>query len=339
MTLQPTPLTPPPEDATESLENAIELKEVEGLSQGQIVFRRFVRHRGAMVAALVLLLVILLATTSIGVGPFHGWWQWDHIRKHDIAIPGGRPTLVISLTHGIQLGDFPFGQDTIGRDIFARVMRGTQRSLTVMLIIGALATTIGIMIGAASGFFRGRIDTLLMRFTDMIITIPIIVIGAVLGKLLGGGNAVLLGLALGLVTWTTMARLVRGDFLSLREREFVDAARVAGASNSRIMFKHMLPNAIGVIIVNTTLLMASAILLETALSYLGFGVSPPDVSLGQLISEYQSAFSTRPWLFWWPGLFIVLIALCVNFIGDGLRDAFDPRQQRRIPNERKTRQR
>jgi len=339
MTLQPTPLTPPPEDATESLENAIELKEVEGLSQGQIVFRRFVRHRGAMIAALVLFLVILLATTSIGVGPFHGWWQWDHIRKHDIAIPGGRPTLVISLTQGIHVGDFPFGQDTIGRDIFARVMRGTQRSLTVMLIIGTLATTIGIMIGAASGFFRGRIDTLLMRFTDMVITIPIIVIGAVLGKLIGGGNAILLGLALGLVTWTTMARLVRGDFLSLREREFVDAARVAGASNSRIMFKHMLPNAIGVIIVNTTLLMASAILLETALSYLGFGVKAPDVSLGQLINEYQSAFATRPWLFWWPGLFIVLIALCVNFIGDGLRDAFDPRQQRRIPNQRKTRQR
>jgi len=103
MTLQPTPLTPPPEDATESLENAIELKEVEGLSQGQIVFRRFVRHRGAMIAAVVLFLVILLATTSIGVGPFHGWWQWDYIRKHDIAIPGGRPTLVISLTQGIHL--------------------------------------------------------------------------------------------------------------------------------------------------------------------------------------------------------------------------------------------
>jgi peptide/nickel transport system permease protein len=339
MTLQQPPVTPPPEDATESLENAIELKEVEGLSQGQIVFRRFVRHRGAMIAALVLFLVILLATTSIGVGPFHGWWQWDYIRKHDIAIPGGRPTLVISFGQGIQLGDFPFGQDTIGRDIFARVMRGTQRSLTVMLIIGALATTIGITIGAAAGFFRGRIDTLLMRFTDMIITIPIIVIGAVLGKLVGSGNAILLGVALGLVTWTTMARLVRGDFLSLREREFVDAARVAGASNSRIMFKHMLPNAIGVIIVNTTLLMASAILLETALSYLGFGVKAPDVSLGQLINEYQSAFATRPWLFWWPGLFIVLIALCVNFIGDGLRDAFDPRQQRRIPSQRKTRQR
>jgi len=132
----------------------------------------------------------------------------------------------------------------------------------------------------------------------------------------------------------TLGRLVRAEFLTLKEREFVDAARVAGASNSRIIFRHILPNAVGVIIVATTLLMSSAILLETALSYLGFGIQYPDVSLGNLISQYQSSFSTRPWLFWWPGFFIVAIALCVNFIGDGLRDAFDPRQ-RRIPSARK----
>jgi peptide/nickel transport system permease protein len=123
---------------------------------------------------------------------------------------------------------------------------------------------------------------------------------------------------------------VRAQFLSLREMEFVDAARVAGASNLRIAFKHILPNAIGQIIVSVTLIMAGAILTETALSYLGFGVVAPDVSLGLLISQYESSFTTRPWLFWWPGFFIIAIALCVNFIGDGLRDAFDPRQRRRI---------
>jgi ABC-type dipeptide/oligopeptide/nickel transport system permease subunit len=333
MTIQP-PLDPRATQV-DTLENAIELKEVEGLSQGQIVFRRFIHHKAAMVAAIVLGLVILLALSSIGFGPIPGWWQWDHVRKHDIALPGGHPTFVLS-SHGISLGDFPFGQDDIGRDVFARVMRGTQRSLTVMVLIGVLATSIGLLLGSLAGYFRGRIDTLLMRFTDVIITIPLLVIGAVLGKLVGSGNAIALGIALGLFSWTTMARLVRGEFLSLREREFIDAARVAGSSDSRIIFKHMLPNAIGIIIVNTTLLMASAILLETALSYLGFGVNPPDVSLGQLINEYQSAFATRPWLFWWPGLFIVIIALCVNFIGDGLRDAFDPRQ-RKMPSKRSLR--
>jgi peptide/nickel transport system permease protein len=123
---------------------------------------------------------------------------------------------------------------------------------------------------------------------------------------------------------------VEREFLTLREREFVDAARVAGASNRRIIFKHILPNAIGVIIVNVTLVMSGAILLESALSYLGLGVVAPDVSLGLLISQYQDSFTTRPWLFWYPGLLIIIIALCVNFIGDGLRDAFDPRQRRRI---------
>ena len=143
-----------------------------------------------------------------------------------------------------------------------------------------------------------------------------------------------LALCLGAITWTTLARLVRGEFLSLREREFVDAAKVAGASSFRIMRKHMLPNSMGVIIVNTTLLMSVAVLLETSLSYLGFGVQSPNVSLGKMIDDYQTAFATRPWLFWWPGVFIILIALSVNFIGDGLRDAFDPRQKR-IPSNRR----
>jgi len=142
-----------------------------------------------------------------------------------------------------------------------------------------------------------------------------------------------LALVIGLFTWTGLARLVRAEFLSLREREFVDAARVAGASDGRIMFRHILPNAVGVIIVNSTLLMAAAILLEAALSFLGYGVQSPDTSLGKIISDNQAAFSTRPWLFWWPGLFIIAIALCINFIGDGLRDAFDPRQKR-VPTER-----
>ena len=210
-------------------------------------------------------------------------------------------------------------------------MRGIQQSLTVIVLVGTIATVLGVVVGAVSGFLRGKIDSLLMRFTDVIIIIPTLVLGAVLGRTFGG-NAVSLGVLLGLIAWTGLARLVRAEFLSLREREFVDAARVAGAGNLRIIFRHILPNAIGVIVVNATLLMSAAILIETSLSYLGFGIVAPDISLGQIISEYNEAFKTRPWLFWYPGLFIVLIALAINFVGDGLRDAFDPRQ-RRLPRQ------
>jgi len=314
-------------------ENSIELKNIRGLSQAQIVRKRFFRHRGALVAMIVLVFVIVLAFTSVGtvIGDFKtgGWWAYTW----NIAVAienGGRPTLSL---FPFAIGNHPFGQDEVGRDIFAVVMRGTQQSLMIMVIVGAIATTIGTVVGAISGFYRGWPDSVLMRFTDVIITIPVIVIGAVLGRRFGDFGAPILAIILGLVLWTGMARLVRGEFLSLREREFVDAARVAGARDRRIIFRHILPNAVGVIIVNATLLMAAAILIETGLSFLGYGVQAPDTSLGKIISENQAAFGTRPWLFWWPGLFIITIALCVNFIGDGMRDAFDPRQ-RRMPSDR-----
>jgi ABC-type dipeptide/oligopeptide/nickel transport system permease subunit len=329
-----TPLEP---THAETNENAIELKDVEGLSQGQIVRRRFLRHRGAIAGLLTLVVIALLAYTSIGAFGLPGWWKFDHFTPGDVQNPTGSPTASLPTWlggDGFAWGDHPFGQDEIGRDTFARVMKGTQTSLNVMIVVSLLAAVIGMTIGAVAGYFRGWADQLLMRFTDLFITFPVLVIGAVLGNFAGSAGPFFLSLALGAITWTTLARLVRGEFLTLREREFVDAAKAAGASSFRIIRKHMIPNAMGVIIVNTTLLASLAVLLETSLSYLGFGVRSPNVSLGSMISEYQSAFSTRPWLFWWPGLFIVLIALSVNFIGDGLRDAFDPRQKR-VPSVRK----
>jgi len=313
-------------------EGAIEMRATEGKSQGQIVRARFFRHKGAMIGLIALIGVILLAYSSIGVGPVPGWWKYGPNQNLEL-VNGGRPTMVMPWSGGFAIGEHPFGQDEIGRDTFARTMKGAQSSLQVMFIIGIVATILGTLIGALSGFFRGYADTVLMRFTDLIITMPVIVIGALLGKKFGSADPLPLGIALGLISWPPLARLVRGDFLTLREREFVDAARVAGASNSRIIFKHILPNAMGVIIVAVTLLMSSAILLETALSFLEFGIQAPNVSLGTMISQYQGAFNTRPWLFWWPGLFIIIIALSVNFIGDGLRDAFDPRQKR-LPSMR-----
>ncbi|WP_203581362.1 ABC transporter permease [Microbacterium hibisci] len=314
-------------------EVSIEQKETEGLSQGQIVRRRFFRHRAALTSIIVLGLIVILAFTSVGVNLWGlripGWWQysWDQIPP---KVNNGVPTLSL---WPLQFGEHPFGQDEVGRDIFAVVMRGTQQSIMVMVIAGVVATLIGVVIGAIAGYYGKMTDSVLMRFTDIIITIPLIVIGSVLGNIFGSLGAAVLGVVIGLFAWTTMARLVRGEFLTLREREFVDAARVSGARDRRIIFRHILPNSVGVIVVNATLLMAGAILLESSLSFLGFGVQSPDTSLGKIISENQAAFSTRPWLFWWPGIFIIVIALCVNFIGDGLRDAFDPRQKKK-PSER-----
>ena len=321
-------------------ESAIANKEVEGLSQGQIVRRRFFRHRGAVIALFVLtsLIVFVMSAldTKIGALRIPGWWKWTvedipELRYEDC--PGGTtgcPTLSLNPSGTFGLGTHPFGQDDIGRDYFALVMNGARRSLMIMFVIGAVSGFIGVVVGSIAGFYGKRVDAVLMRLVDFIQTVPGIIIAAVIGKAAGRVGPLFLALFLGLLGWTGLARLVRAQFLSLREMEFVDAARVAGASNVRITFKHILPNAIGQIIVVITLIMAGAILTETALSYLGFGVVAPDVSLGLLISQYESAFTTRPFLFWWPGFFIISIALCVNFIGDGLRDAFDPRQRRRI---------
>ncbi|WP_434810290.1 ABC transporter permease [Microbacterium sp. bgisy189] len=339
-----TPLsTDAPEDR--GSEQSLEQKAIAGLSQGQLVRRRFFRHRGAMIALMVLFLTIVFAFSSVGtvIGSgalsatsegtlrlsgwrIPGWWDKDWYTAYPI-VNGGQPTMSLV---PFAIGEHPFGQDTLGKDVFAQVMRGAQQSITVMFLVGAVSLVLGVVVGALSGFFRGWVDSVLMRMTDVVIIIPIIVIGSIIGKLLGGSPAWVFGLFLGILSWTGLARLVRGEFLALREREFVDAARVAGASNSRIIFRHILPNAVGVIIVNTTLLMSAAVLIEAALSFIGFGITYPDVSLGQIISEYREAFRTRPWLFWWPGFFIIILALCINFIGDGLRDAFDPRQQSKV---------
>ncbi len=315
-------------------------KETEGLSQGQIVLKRFFRHRGAMVSLIVLFSLVTFVFSTLGfkilgIG-YGGWWKYKITDLPALRTTGcsielpGCPSLSLIPGKGFGLGDHPFGQDDLGRDYFSLVMRGAERSIEVMVVIGLVAAAVGITIGALAGFYRGWIDALLMRINDFIITIPIIVLGGVVSYHFGNKGILFLAFFLGVLSWGGLSRLVRGEFLTLREREFVDAARVAGASNRRIIFKHILPNAIGVIIVSVTLIMSGAILLESALSYLGLGVVAPDVSLGLLISQYQDSFTTRPWLFWYPGLLIIIIALCVNFIGDGLRDAFDPRQRRRI---------
>lgn len=300
---------------------------IKARTQRQLVTRRFLRHRGALAGMTFLVAVVLMAFTSIGVGPIPGWWSKDFASLYP-SVDGGRPTAGLPFFGGFAWGEHPFGQDTIGRDYFALTMRGTQVSLVIAFTVGIVSTIIGAFIGSIAGYYRGGLESALMRFTDVVIAVPLLVIAAVIARRFGDQGIVVLALVLSTLTWTGLARLVRGEFLSLREKEFVEAARAMGAGGGRIIGRHILPNTVGVIIVSATLLISSAILLETALSYLGFGVQAPDTSLGVLISTYETAFQTRPWLFWFPGLFIITVALSVNFIGDGLRDAFDPRQQR-----------
>ncbi|MBF8186172.1 ABC transporter permease [Nonomuraea sp. K274] len=300
-------------------------------TQSQMVRRRFFRHRAALVGMLVFGGVVLLAFTSIGFGPVPGWWDKTYLATGSL-VNQGRPTLSVVPEflggEGIRFGEHPFGQDNIGIDYFALTMRGTQQSIIVAFIVGFVATAVGTLAGSFAGYFRKITESIIMRLTDVMITIPILIIAAIVGRTFGDSGIMILAVCIGLVTWPTLGRLVRGEFLSLREKEFVEAARAVGTSAGRIIFRHILPNTIGIIIVSATLAVANAVLLESALSFLGVGVQPPDVSLGQLIDTYRSAMTTRPWLFWWPGVFIIAIALSINFIGDGLRDAFDPRQTR-----------
>lgn len=296
---------------------------VKARSQRQMITRRFMRHRLAMTSLAVLVGMIVLA--------YAGLWFWDlPYDKSGTVVNRGESTIDLIPWFdgdGFALGQHPFGQDNIGRDYFAVTLKGAQGSITVAVLAGLIATTVGTIVGALAGFFRGVTDTILMRIVDVLFTIPLLLLAAVIGRRYETDGSVLLGaLIIASLAWLTTARVIRAEFLSLREKEFVEAARALGASNRRIIWKHMLPNVMGSVIVSATLLISAAILIEAALAFLGFGVT--EFSLGQQVQTYRTAFNTRPWLFWWPGVFIIVIALTINFIGDGLRDAFDPKQTR-----------
>ncbi len=280
--------------------------------QWQIVLLRFFRHRLAVASLLLFVLIVAFAF----LGPL--LWSYDHRIHPDI--PSSQPP---SLTH-------PFGTTSAGHDVMAQVMRGTQQSLKVALTVALMATAVGSIWGAVAGLYRGRIDAIMMRGVDVILILPLLVLVAALaGNVRGGTTWWAVALLISLVGWASIARVVRGVVLSLREQEFIEAAYAAGASDLRIILRHLLPNAAGPIIVAGTLAVAFAILIEAGLSFLGFGIQPPDTSLGLLIENARTAPFVRPWLFYPPGVFIILVCLTINFVGDGLRDALDPRQSLR----------
>lgn len=285
--------------------------DVEARSQWKLAARRFFRHRLAMASLTILVVLILGSLLGGRIAPY----KFDELTGAYSQPPSW---------------DHLMGTDGIGHDLFSQVLRGAQKSVQVALMVATLSTIIGVVLGALAGYYRGWVDAVISRLTDLVLTIPIIAILLVVAAKFRDqrNNWVAISILISLVIWTSIGRVVRGIFLSLREKEFVEAARAVGAPSRRIIFRHMLPNAVGPIIVSATLTVAVAILLETALSFLGFGVSPPDTSLGKLVAVGQGASQTRPWLFYFPGAVLLVICLCVNFVGDGLRDALDPQQNR-----------
>ncbi|HEX6552254.1 MAG TPA: ABC transporter permease [Ktedonobacteraceae bacterium] len=278
-------------------------------SQGRIIFDRFVRNRAAIVGALALALLFLFCF----LGPLV--WQID---PNAINVANVSSTLAgPSLQH-------PFGTDDVGRDEMARMMAGGRVSLLIGLSSMFVAIFFGVTIGAFAGFYGGIVDNLLMRFTDVALAVPLYLLLFVLSASFTDHTAKSVIILIAILTWTYAARLVRGEFLSLKEREFVLSARTIGARNFRLMVRHILPSAAGPIIVNATLLVGANIILESVMSYFGFGIQPPASSWGNLVSIGQGYFDVAPWLVLTPGLLIFLTVLSFNLVGDGLRDALDP---------------
>jgi peptide/nickel transport system permease protein len=276
------------------------------------VWRRFSRHRLALVALGVLaalyLLAILAPVVTGGLDPN----QLDLLNK--LAPPGAGHLL---------------GTDEYGRDLWARIAYGARISLSVGLVAVAIQMTVGVLVGATAGYYGGWVDALLMRFTDAVLSFPfiflLITIVAVVGPSLFNIFAVI-----GLTSWPVIARLVRGEFLSLRERDYVEAARALGALPRRVIFRHLLPNAVAPLVVAGTLGVASAILAEAGLDFIGVGLQPPTSSWGTLLNASQNYLLSGDW--WYavfPGAFIVLSVLCINLIGDALQEAFNPKATHR----------
>jgi peptide/nickel transport system permease protein len=293
------------------------------LTLGQLTWRRFRRHKMAMFGAIML--VILVAYSIIGALRY----SESYANHNDTSQALQGPTVA-----------HPFGTDPIGRDILARTIYGAQISLLIALAAVTIETFAGILIGSAAGYFGGWVDSVLMRFTEAMLIIPEIFLLIVMAKLFGNkipnlhifgrefsGSVIVIIVIIGLTSWMYLARIVRAEFLSLKENDFILAARATGTPNSQIIFGHILPNSIAPIVVSATLGVANAILAEAYISYLGLGVQPPTATWGNMLDGANKYLDTAPWLWFFPGMLILLTVLSINFLGDGLRDAIDPRSR------------
>jgi peptide/nickel transport system permease protein len=288
---------------------------LESLNQWQLAWRRFKRHRLALIGAFILIFVAIIAI----LGPIV--WPYNPSDIPGVTKPGGDPPSLASL-------DKIFGTDFGGRSVLQFVVVGARISFAVGLFTSLIATVIGILVGATAGYFGGRIDGLLMRFVDLMLAIPFLFVILVAARFFGGGDPVTIIIIFGLLSWPGLSRLVRALFLSLREAEFVQAAKAVGVSDLRITFRHILPNTLGPVVVSSTLIFANAIVLEAFVSFLNFGIRATDVSWGNALSNSKGFLLQGNW--WWPffpGVVLAMTVIAVNFLGDGLRDALDPRSR------------
>jgi len=281
-------------------------------TQWTVAMRRFRKDKMAMTGIAIFLTIFAIALIQTSLNP-NGWStltsdynqapSWHHL----------------------------FGTTNVGLDLFSGCLKGALQDLIVALIVSSMAMVFGTAIGAISGYFGGLLDAVLMRIVDLLLVVPLLTILIVMSNIFqnASNSPLLIAVLIGALSWTYIARLVRAEFLALRERAFVEASIALGASSWRVITRHLIPNAIGTIMVNTTLTVSGAILLESTLSYLGLGIVPPAVSLGMLVQEGQGAATTSPWQFLFHAGLLLLIVLCVFAIGDGMQAAFDPRNARR----------
>jgi peptide/nickel transport system permease protein len=289
-----------------------------------LAWQRFRRHKMAMFGAGLLLLLVIYVTAGSLV------FSETYANRNDLKGRLESP----SMGH-------PFGTDGTGRDIMARTVYGGQISMIIGLLAVMVAVTVGVFVGAIAGFYGGIVDAILMRLTETMFNIPQLFLLILLGKMLGGkikpfqllgrsfsGSMIVIICVIGLTSWMYLARIVRANYLALKEREFITAAECVGIPVWRIIFRHILPNTVAPIVVSATLGVAGAILQEAYISFLGLGVQPPTATWGNMLDQAYHHLETEPWMWFFPGMMILLTVLAINFLGDGLRDALDPRTVR-----------
>jgi peptide/nickel transport system permease protein len=278
----------------------------EVIGRGRLVWRRFLRRRLAIAGLVVVIGMFVLAFA----GPHFTRWEYlDQDLENTLQGPSGNHF---------------FGTTLLGQDVFVRTMRGLQKSLIIGLLTAFFSTGTAAVVGASAGYFGGWVDRILMWIVDLLLVLPSFIIIAILSPQFQGKTWLLFVVVLAAFSWMITARIVRGLTLSLREREFVQAARFMGVPSRTIIFRHLLPNMSSFLIIDATLNVGGAILAESGLSYFGFGVQFPDVSLGNRIADGVGSALTFPWIFFFPGICLIITVLAVNVMGDGLRDALDP---------------